>query len=370
MLACNAAMPFRGRHTIGYYGVSSLDNTGDVQMALWRHGVGISGSELGGYDTFATEPRDTAHTMGACLMVDASAYDLVCDANHERLFPESINGSNDEEAKGIVRAIYEEGRGTENNRVYAHLAGSTDLTYYKTKNVEHTRKFGIDPIDGWVEIYPEMYEHGGQPKVDKRMMTEVEGLFNPRGTNVLGKFAGWVSVHNKILSNWTGKCIADYLEEGGMGQVDEVDWTPVVAEIARLNAIRTAKVDDPIRPCDLRAKIQDAGGRGFDYYRPTAWMEEAIAELERIRVEDLPRQALTSESTTYNIEWKHAIENINLLDAAEMSIRAALMREESRNCYRPEFPEIDNENWNCHIECTNVDGQMVFEKLYIPEYEG
>ena len=99
-------------------------------------------------------------------------------------------------------------------------------------------------------------------------------------------------------------------------------------------------------------------------------MEEAIAELERIRKEEMPKQVCADDSVNFNTDWKAAIENINLLDSAEVSIKASLLREESRGSYlRPEFPGVDNENWNCMLTARLVDGEIVFEKRDIPTAE-
>jgi succinate dehydrogenase / fumarate reductase flavoprotein subunit len=342
--------------------VSSEDNSGDLQMALFRKGVGIAGSEFGGYDVFTCEPDDLAHTMGVSICVDGPNMPYVYDANHERLFADDVTRSNHILCSGIVRAIYEDGRGTEDNRMYVHYTDEDNPVYYITKNINKLKEFGCDPYEGYVKIYPEMYEHGGQPIVDINMMTEYKGLFTPRGTNALGAWGGWISTHNKLFSNYVGKCVVDYLEDAEPFNADDIDWSPVDAEYNRLHEVRTKTSQNGIYPHELRAMIQDAGGLGFDYYRPTAQMEEAIEELVRIRKEELPKQVISNSSPTFNTEWKCAIENINILTAAEMSVRGALMREESRLCYRPEFPEPDDENWGCTLVCKLVDGEMVFEK--------
>ena len=61
-------------------------------------------------------------------------------------------------------------------------------------------------------------------------------------------------------------------------------------------------------------------------------MDESIVELKHIRAEDMPRQVLAGDSTTFNVDWKTAIENYILPDCAEVSIRASLPREEARAC--------------------------------------
>lgn len=65
-------------------------------------------------------------------------------------------------------------------------------------------------------------------------------------------------------------------------------------------------------------------------------------ELARIREEDLPRMQVVMPGTVWNREWKEAIENYNLLDAAELAIQAARGREETCGEYFfVDFPEPD-----------------------------
>ena len=55
----------------------------------------------------------------------------------------------------------------------------------------------------------------------------------------------------------------------------------------------------------------------------------------------------------------------DLVDETEATLRAALMREESRGTfYRTDFPETD-ESWEANIACRLVDGAMQMEKVDI-----
>ena len=237
------------------------------------------------------------------------------------------------------------------------------VRYPIMRNLAFFQENGYVPIGQYTEVAAEMYEHGGAPVIDVNMMTECEGLFDVRGAGITGENGGPHCMHNRLYSHYAGKCVCDYLDSAAPVAESEIDWTPVEEECARLTEIRTRKVEGGLRPHQIRRKIQAAGYRGFTIYRSTEMMEEAIAELERIRKEDMPLQAPADDSLTFNNEWKAAIENINLLDCAEVSIKASLLREETRGAYlRPEFPEKDDENWNCMLACHLEDGEMIFEK--------
>lgn len=116
--------------------------------------------------------------------------------------------------------------------------------------------------------------------------------------------------------------------------------------------------------------IQRACYQACQPTREKVAMEEAVAELERIRKEDMPKMTLGDATLTYNTDWKAAIEAYNLLDIAEASSRAALMREESRgHSFRPEFPQEDPANWTCNIIAKNEGGQMKLETVPVVELD-
>ena len=374
IIAAGGGTQIHGWFSVGYRGINSSDNTGDVDMAAFRKGLTIGEAEFAQYDFNSIIFKDLAFTFGCGIGADAGELELLYDANHERIFSDEeiesgvING-NLGMCQRIARAVFEEGRGTVNDGVYVTYTEDSYKTvrYPIMRNVAFYQQNGFDPIGNYTEVAAEMYEHGGTTVIDENMMTELEGLFNVRGAGACGENGGPHCMHNRLYGHYTGSCAADYLDKAEPLPAGALDLSSVEAEFERLTELRTRKVENGLRPYEIRRKIQAAGYRGFTIYRSTQMMEEAIAELERIRKEDMPRQMLADDSTTFNVDWKTAIENINLLDLAEVSIRASLLREETRGAYlRPEFPEKDDVNWNCMLACHLEDGKMVFEKRPYP----
>ncbi|MCI8402034.1 MAG: FAD-binding protein [Lachnospiraceae bacterium] len=374
IMASSGCTQIHGWLNIGYRGINSTDNTGDVPMAAFRHGLKIGESEFAQYDFNSIIFKDVAHTFGCGIGADAGELEVLFDANHERIFAddEVVNG-NLGMCQRIGELVFKDKKGTANDGVYCTYTQESYETvrYPIMRNVRFFQEHGFDPIGNYFEVAAEMYEHGGAPIIDKNMMTELKGLFDVRGAGACGENGGPHMCHNRLYGHYTGKCAVNYLNAAPAVGEEEIDWTPVEEECRRLSEIRTRKVENGLRPHEIRRKIQAAGYRGFTIYRTTEMMEEAIAELERIRREDMPRQVLADDSTTFNVEWKSAIENINMLDSAEMSIRASLLREETRGCYfRPEFPQKDDVNWNCMLACHLEGDEMVFEKIPYPEIGG
>jgi len=136
-----------------------------------------------------------------------------------------------------------------------------------------------------------------------------------------------------------------------------------------LHEIRIRQTDGK-RPQEITRMIQRACYRACQPTRETPAMQEAVAELERIRKEEMPAMRLGDATLTYNTDWKAAIEAYNMLDIAEASSKAALMREESRgHSYRPEFPQEDPANWTCNIVARNVNGEMKLETVPVVELD-
>ena len=363
---------FHGWLSIGYRGINSSEATGDVAMAAFRKGAHIGEAEFAQYDYNSIIYKDVAHTFGLGIGADAGELEILYDANHERIFSDEeipeVNGNLGMSQK-IGRLVFEEGKGTENDGVFVAYDEESFKTvrYPIMRNVSFFQEHGYDPIGRFTEVAAEMYEHGGAPVIDKNMMTEFEGLFNSRGAGACGENGGPHCMHNRLYGHYTGHCACEYLDKAEPIDEESIDWSSVEEEFLRLHELRTRKVEGGLRPWEIRRKIQAAGYRGFTIYRSTEMMEEAIAELERIRKEDMPKQVLADDSVVFNVDWKTAIENINILDNAEVSIRASLLREETRGAYlRPEFPEKDDENWNCMLACHLEDGEMVFEKRPYP----
>jgi succinate dehydrogenase/fumarate reductase flavoprotein subunit len=66
----------------------------------------------------------------------------------------------------------------------------------------------------------------------------------------------------------------------------------------------------------------------------------------------------TNKSKRYNLEWVEALETKNIVEVAEMVLRAALMRTESRGAHeRSDYPEEDP-NWLKNIIVQKVDNKM------------
>lgn len=356
---------------LGVHAVSahSVDSTFDVESALYRRGVGLTEAEFGSYDVYNVEPRALGVTAGLPLVVDAdSSVDSLVLENGELVFSpddDKVGGRNGKPGdrnyfgQVIGKAVHD------NGSVYLDIRDDPTKVWTSEHTLTVLKDFGFDLTQTRIAAAPELFDHGGVPICDENNMTDIEGLFWVRSAGTVGEVGGASLLANHLFGNYTGYRAAEYAAD--CDAVPSFDWTQVADEYNRLVAVRTATNGNGLRPCAIRHSIQEAFYKGFGTYRTREDLESSLSELERIKNEDMPRQIVGDDSPVWNKDWKEALENECLLLNAEMSVRATLMREESRGGYlRDDFPEKDDENWACWVVCKKNGDEMVLEKQDLP----
>lgn len=346
------------------------DNTADVEMALLRHGGKIANAEFGSYDMMGAFPRSFAASEGSMVGADSvHSGDLVdSEGTYLKDYPEIAEKEYLATQSGVMQAVdvvVRAGKGSESGGVYLDCKEESLATmrWMYQRNAQLLKeKFGYDFTAQPTEVVPEMYEHGGEPITDDNAMcVDAEGLFCVRAN--AGSEGGMMNITNRRMGRYAMKKALEYLAT--YEEPASVTYEGVAAEIARLEDLRTRTVDDPLRPITVRRNIQHACAEAGRPVRPADVLETAKAELDRIMAEDLPRMACADDSLVQNADWKDAIEVVNLLDIARLTVEASLAREESRDAFiRPDYPEPDDANWKCALAYTRAeDGSLSYEKI-------
>lgn len=346
------------------------DNTADVEMALLRHGGKIANAEFGSYDMMGAFPRSFAASEGSMVGADSVHSGDLMDSEGTYLkdYPEIAEKEYLATQSGVMQAVdvvVRAGKGSERGGVYLDCKEESLATmrWMYQRNAQLLKeKFGYDFTAQPTEVVPEMYEHGGEPITDDNAMcVDAEGLFCVRAN--AGSEGGMMNITNRRMGRYAMKKALEYLAT--YEEPASVTYEGVAAEIARLEDLRTRTVDDPLRPITVRRNIQHACAEAGRPVRPADVLETAKAELDRIMAEDLPRMACADDSLVQNADWKDAIEVVNLLDIARLTVEASLAREESRDAFiRPDFPESDDANWKCALAYTRAeDGSLSYEKI-------
>ncbi len=355
--ATGASTAFIGWTGVCAYSINGMDNTSDVDMAAYRLGCGIGHSESSGSDFCSSWPTGLGFGWSQMINPDSLEPDTYADRNGEHIFDKERDaeiiamGAVDRSIfnSHVAKFLADPKHATDEGGLMGNLQGA-HLRHFVQMNLMQFEKFGIDPMKEMLPIHDEQYERGGQPVIDENLMSEIPGLFCARGAGTTGvSMGGTIATYNIPFGAYATRCAVDYIKK--MDPITSIDFTPVEEEYARLHEIRTRKVDGGIRPFAVRHQIQHSCGTCCGLLREKEKLEACLAELKRIREEELPRQIIADQSQQFNTDWKEAIENYNLLDAAELMVKASLLREESTHStyYRPDFPEAGGEDWNCML---------------------
>ena len=98
-------------------------------------------------------------------------------------------------------------------------------------------------------------------------------------------------------------------------------------------------------------------------YKKEERLQAALTTIEFIRDNIVPKLWARDN---HELRLVHEVRNIVL--HIEMKLKASMFRKESRwYHYREDYPLRDDENWLCWIKIQDVEGEMTFIKVPVPE---
>lgn len=235
-----------------------------------------------------------------------------------------------------------EGRGSEHGGIYLDISHNAPDVIEQMVPVSFRwfMEHGIDIRKGPIEIAPIAQCYIGGVYIDEKTHTSLDGLFccgevegtvhgaaRPGGnmlaaSQVFGKIAG-------------GEAAKRALPLRGV-IVNESQAQEVIAEINRLQSKK-----DGFSAHDVLQRIQKLMWRHVSICRHKKGLEQALAELDKIKDEMLPDLgAKDLLDAVFAYEIRH------MLQTARMVTLSALLREETRGShYRTDFPDRDSDNW-------------------------
>ena len=282
----------------------------------------------------------------------------------ERYAPNAKDlASRDVVARAITVEI-NEGRGCGPNKDYVHL----NLMHLDEKIlmerlpgiVEEAKKFGsVDVRKEPINIVPTVhYNMGGIPtNLNAEVVTldDNEDVQTVPGLMAIGE-AACVSVHgaNRLGSNSLidlvvfGKAAAnrcsDILEPNG--DVQESTQEAVDKALARIDEIHTKRSD--VNLADVRERMQDIMQRRAAVFRTGENISVGMNEMEK-PLEDFRQGVVKEDGMIFNLDLTEAMELENLLLQAQVTLKSAFSRTESRGAHsRDDYPERDDKNWMKH----------------------
>ena len=216
------------------------------------------------------------------------------------------------------------------------------------------KKFNdIDPAEEPIPVRPATHYTMGGIDVNTKMETARPGIFGA-GENVC------VSLHgaNRLGSNSTNECLA----YGNVAGVQAAKWagshSMPSADRTKVQNEETRIWDDLLgrKEGESVAQIRSDLGIAMDSYAGVFKSEEglnsgikAVMELK----ERYKKAAVENDSRIFNISLQWTLEVGYMLDLAELIVRGAILRKESRGAhYRTDYPKRDDVNFLKHTIAT------------------
>jgi len=298
------------------------------------------------------------------VLVGALYYSHLLNAKRERLMERYDPKRLELSTRDIIsRAVYkeiQEGRGTDRGAVYCDMTYNPQGFIKRQLPLVYTlcTKLGINPEEKMLEVAPTCHYFMGGIKVNEKWETNVSGLF------AAGEVVGGVHGANRLSQN----SLADILVSGARAgkyaaayamkkeRATPIDEKQVKAEYERVYGLLGAKGD--VKPFDVKMRIKKLMWDNAGLIRNGETLKLALKKIDDVK-ETLTNVSVPLTTMRYNMDWIDTLEAHNLVCVAEMIIKAALMREETRGAhFREEFPEKDDENWLRHIAVGVEDEEM------------
>jgi succinate dehydrogenase/fumarate reductase flavoprotein subunit len=285
----------------------------------------------------------------------------------ERYFPvEKDFATREAMSKAIYREV-KEGRGSAHGGAYLsfrHLPKNLiDVFLEEVKDnpfMQSLKDAGVDIRDDAVEIGPAAHYVQGGCWVNERCETSLSGLYavgevGSGAKDGADRLAGNALPFCMAMGYIAGREAAKSAQAKAAAKPNKTQIEAVCAEALAPMECKTGK-----RPFHLKKEIRSLMSRYMVYDRNKDELETGIKELSRMREKELPKLYVSAKTKRFNLEWIEALEVRNMLDTAEMSMRAALMREESRGLHqRSDFPE-ERKEWLKQIIIGRKQGEMEF----------
>ncbi len=232
-------------------------------------------------------------------------------------------------------------------------------------NLERLKERGLDIFSRPQEWVAAIQTLRGGVRTDSDFMSDIPGLFAAGMTQSIdpGLFNGWSTMRAMGSGELTGRSAAQFIK----GSAD-VKPDPREASAAVRRAKAALGKELGVSPEKVLSEIQETmAPYPVCIRRSEKSLSKALRIIERIRDNDLP--GLAAEDPH---ELGKAHEAVNMTLAAELYLRAALTRKESRSDhFRVEFPKLDNRNWLKWINLRkDKDGSplMEFEDVPVSRY--
>jgi succinate dehydrogenase (ubiquinone) flavoprotein subunit len=369
--------------------------TGDGNAMVLRAGLPLMDSEF-------IQFHPTGVYGAGCLLTEGCRGEggFLVNGDGERFMTRYAPSAQDLASRDVVsRSMTQEileGRGCGDKDDHIHLQLShlsPELLNERLPGIMETARIfaGVDITQEPVPVIPTVhYNMGGIPTnykgevICNKDKEVVEGLYS------VGE-AACVSVHgaNRLGANslldlvvfgrGTGKNIVEKCKTSGhfdtedIGKVMNIDEKSFQKGIELINDL-LSQTKDKNNVGDIRIAMQESMQKYSSVFKSKDLLETGFKEIEQL----LKKKVIIKDnSIVWNTDLVEALELINMLDLAYLTVGASIFREESRGShYRYDFPERDDDKWMYHTlswyknkKLENQKSDVNFDGLYPDEME-
>jgi succinate dehydrogenase/fumarate reductase flavoprotein subunit len=264
----------------------------------------------------------------------------------------------------LDRAIHGEalsGRGTANDAVQLDLS-SARRGFLPEFFVEYMAGFDIDLGRDLLQVQNHHHTSNGGARVDRDGETSVRGLFaagETMGFQGADRLGGTMLGGSQVFGFRAGRKAAEMARE----QPDVSIHQGLLDRLLHEPLARLAEADGPARPGDLLRPLQRKMWAELLVEKDASSLTDALQYI----ADDRERLAKGIRICD-RMDRVHALEHRNLLDVAEVIIRAAALRTESRGShFRSDYPERRDYEWLTNIFVSCEHGELRLEKRWIGE---
>lgn len=267
----------------------------------------------------------------------------------------------------LDRAIHGEGlagRGTDHDAIFLDLS-SARRGFLPDMFVEYMAGFQIDLTRDLLQVQNHHHTSNGGIRVDTDCQSRIRGLFavgEAMGYQGADRLGGTMLGGSQVFGWRAGKRAAETAK-------DRPDLRASASELDRLMVEPLARLREgkgQKRPNELLRPLQQKMWEELlvekDASSLAGALEYVLADRER-----LARSVRITEPLDYALAFEHR----NLLDVAEVIIRTASLRTESRGShYRSDFPKRDDANWLTNLFVSRQQGDFQVRKSWVSEEFG
>jgi L-aspartate oxidase len=329
-------------------------STGDGVSLAWRAGAKLRDLEFFQFHPTALTKEGAPHFLiseavrgeGAFLR-DRTGHRFAFDYHPKgELAPRDV----------VSRAIFQHLEKTEANpsqaKVFLDLSPiEPDRIQRRFPNIiKRCQSYGIDVFKEPIPVSPAAHYWMGGILTDLQCQTSIPGLYAIGETTSTG-----VHGANRLASNSLLECIVF------AGQLSQIELLPVVSgKILQPVEIEMDWSDDCERLQKIREELPIVMWRGAGICRTQAGLENAIAQVQKWQtifshlsisqfVANLtPHQTVNFTNPLSEEQLRFWAETRSLIDIADLILKSAVFRQESRGGhYRLDYPH-PNENWKAH----------------------